>query len=52
MDSSIVHIQNYYNDNTFNRRVPVTNNDMIDLLKPTLNMHESHYGRTSEIIMH
>ena len=30
----------------------VTNNDMIDLLKPTLNVHESHYGRTSEIIMH
>ena len=32
--------------------VQVTGIDTIDLLKPTLNMHESHYGRTSEIIMH
>ena len=29
----------------------VIGNDMIDLIKPTLNVHESHYGRTSEIIM-
>ena len=26
--------------------VQVTGIDMIDLLKPTLNVHESHYGRT------
>ena len=32
--------------------VQVTNNDTIDLLKPTLNVHESHHGRTAEIIMH
>ena len=30
----------------------VTGNDTIDLLRPTLNVHESHCGRTSEIIMH
>ena len=30
----------------------ITGNDTIDLLRPTLNVHESHYGRTSEIIMH
>ena len=29
----------------------VIGNDMIDLIKPTLNVHESHYERTSEIIM-
>ena len=33
-------------------RVQVTGIDTIDLLKPTLNVHEFHYGRTSEIIMH
>ena len=32
--------------------VQVTGNDMIDLLKSTLNVHESYYGRTSKIIMH
>ena len=32
--------------------VQVIGIDTIDLLKPTLNMHESHYGMTSEIIMH
>ena len=32
--------------------VQVTNNDTIDLLKPTLNVHESHHGRIVEIIMH
>ena len=32
--------------------VQVTNNDTIDLLNPTLNVHESHHGRTAEIIMH
>ena len=32
--------------------VQVTGNDTIDLLKSTLNVHESHYGRTSKIIMH
>ena len=31
-------------------RVQVTGNDKIDLLKPTLNVHESHHGRTAEII--
>ena len=30
----------------------VTSNDTIDLLRPMLNVHESHYGRTAEIIMH
>ena len=30
----------------------VTGNDTINLLKPTLNVHESHYGRTSKIILH
>ena len=30
----------------------VIGNDTIDLLRPTLKVHESHYGRTSEIIMH
>ena len=30
----------------------VPGNDTIDLLKPMLNVHESHYGRTAEIIMH
>ena len=30
----------------------VTSNDTIDLLRPMLNVHESHYGRTTEIIMH
>ena len=51
MDSSIVHIQNHYNDNTFIGG-QVTGNDTIDLLRPTLNVHESHCGRTSKIIMH
>ena len=32
--------------------VQLTDIDMIDLLKPTLNVHESHYGRTFEIIMY
>ena len=32
--------------------VQVTDNDTIDLLKPTLNVHESHHGRIAEIIMH
>ena len=32
--------------------IQVTGNDTIKLLKPTLNVHESHYERTSEIIMH
>ena len=30
----------------------VTGNDIIDLLKPMLNVHESHYEKTVEIIMH
>ena len=30
----------------------VIGNDTIDLLRPTLNVHKYHYGRTSEIIMH
>ena len=30
----------------------VTGNDAIDLLWPTLKMHDSHYGKTFEIIMH
>ena len=30
----------------------VTSNDTIDLLRPMLNVHESHYERTAEIIMH
>ena len=51
MDSSIVHIQNHYNDNTSYRR-QVTGNDLIDLLRSMLNVQESHYGRTAEIIMH
>ena len=29
----------------------ITDNDTIDLLRPTLNVHESHYERTFEIIM-
>ena len=29
----------------------VTSNDKIDLLRPMLNVHESHYRRTAEIIM-
>ena len=33
-------------------RVQVIGIDMIDLLKLTLNVHESYYERTSEIIMH
>ena len=33
-------------------RVQVIGIDMIDLLKLTLNVHESYYGRTFEIIMH
>ena len=33
-------------------RVQVTGIDTIDLLKPTLNVHESYYERTFEIIMH
>ena len=53
MDSSIVHI---YPESLLMKtpliRVQVTDNDMIDLLKPTLNVHESHYKRTSEIIMY
>ena len=30
----------------------VIGNDTIDLLRPTLNVHESHYRRTFEIIIH
>jgi len=30
----------------------VTGNDMIDILRPMFNEHESHYGRTIEIIMY
>ena len=40
MDSSIVHIQNHYNDNTFIGG-QVTGNDTIDLLRLVLNVHES-----------
>ena len=32
--------------------IQVIGNDTIKLLKPTLNVHESHYERTSKIIMH
>ena len=31
-------------------RVQVIGNDKIDLLKPTLNVHESHHERTVQII--
>ena len=51
MDSFIVHI---YPESLLMKtpliRVQVTGNDKIDLLKPTLNVHESHHGRTAEII--
>ena len=30
----------------------VTVNDTINLLRPTFNVYESHYERTSKIIMH
>lgn len=54
MDSSIVHIQN---GKITIMTAPliggqVTGNDTIDLLRPTLNLHESHCGRISKIIMH
>ena len=32
--------------------VQITSNDKINLLKPTLNMHGSHYGKTVKIFMH
>ena len=50
MDSSIVHIQNHYIMTTPLIGVQVTGNDKIDLLKPTLNVHESYHVRTAEII--
>ena len=51
MDLSIIYIQNHYNDNTSYKR-QVTGKDTIDLLRLMLNVHESHYGRTAEIIIH